>query len=154
MIGTLRPRTASAAVLAWLSITPALALANGPAPVPQSASVALRQIHIVSNGAWTDRISGDEGPEHCRAFRLTEPRVRRILTQSQPVTERAYAHDLDASRCHATGTARTSRGGRVHWRVDAEGRVLLTTSGGPVSYRQYLGPDLTGTRKTPATAPR
>lgn len=120
-------------VLACLSLaTAAGAHADGLPRISLPLQVA--EVNITANGAWSDRVSGDETPEFCRAFQLSPAEVKQYFQRSRQVSERAYAHDLDASRCRAAGKLRLKDGSEGEWAIDLDRRGLLILKDGRSAY--------------------
>ena len=117
---------------AWMCVT-ALLLGCATPAVPL-LSTGPDTVQIQRNGAWHDRISSDESAQDCATFLLSSADVRDFLTRARPVSERTYAHELDASRCVASGSARFFPGVTGQWQIDRERRGLLTLSDGRTLY--------------------
>jgi hypothetical protein len=92
-----------------------------PGPLP-----AIRVVTIGETGALAPTISGDETAQDCARFRPAEAQLRRYFRQARRVSFKAYTHDLDASRCYAAGQLTLADGSTAPWRVDREGRGLVT----------------------------
>jgi hypothetical protein len=90
---------------------------------------AIQGLVISETGALSTTLSGDETEQDCARFRPTEPQLRRYFRQARRVSFKAYTHDLDASRCHAAGELKLANGSTAAWRVDREGRGLVTLPG-------------------------
>lgn len=92
-----------------------------PGPLP-----AIRAITLSESGALSATISGDETAQDCARFRPSEQALRRYFRQARRVSFKAYTHELDASRCYAAGELKLADGRAAPWRVDREGRGLVT----------------------------
>jgi hypothetical protein len=91
---------------------------------------SIRNVAITANGAWTDQISGEETPEDCSRFRLNQSDVRSFFRKARRASFKEYVHDLDMSRCHATGQVTFSNGDRGEWHIDRERRGMIALSDG------------------------
>jgi hypothetical protein len=91
---------------------------------------AVKSVVILQNGAWSENISSDETAEICSKFVLSQSDVREFFRRARRVSYKEYSHDLDMSRCHATGKVVFANGDRGEWSVDRERRGLLTLSDG------------------------
>lgn len=95
---------------------------------------AIVSVEILDNGAWTASVSGDESRDVCMRFRLDVPDVQEFFQGAVRVSQRAYTHDLDMSRCHVTGRATLQGGGTAQWQIDRERRGRLSLSNGTNYY--------------------
>jgi hypothetical protein len=98
------------------------------------ALTAVRSVAVEANGLWSDAISSDETPELCARFALREHDVREFFRRARRASLKEYEHDLDMSRCHATGTIAFANGDHGRWVIDMERRGLLTLSDGRSMY--------------------
>jgi len=61
---------------------------------------------------------------------LTKKDVQEFFRRARRVSYKEYGHDLDMSRCYATGNVVFANGDRGGWTIDRERRGLLTLSDG------------------------
>jgi hypothetical protein len=90
----------------------------------------LKSVTVTSNGAWTDEVSGEETPDSCASFRLTTHKVRAFFEQARRASHKEYVHDLDMSRCYASGELVLSNGDRGVWRIDRARRGSIGLADG------------------------
>ena len=101
---------------------------------PRPYASAVRSVDITHNGLWTDNISGDETREHCAGFMLRPADVREYFRVSRRARRKEYVHDLDMSRCHATGHVRFANGSRGDWESARARRGRVRLSDGRALY--------------------
>ncbi len=94
----------------------------------------IKSVVIEENAAWTTHISSDEPPEACADFILTKADVRQLFKVAREATEREYEHDLDMSRCYASGRAVLQDGREAHWKIDRMRRGAQWFSDGTILY--------------------
>ncbi|MCA8492213.1 hypothetical protein OHZ10_14780 [Burkholderia arboris] len=109
-------------------------LPDGTSPGGALPTVVPESVEIVTNGAWSADISGDETADTCRTFVLRQADVRAFFKRASRVTERAYSHDLDAANCYAEGKARVAGGGSAKWRIDQARRGFISMPDGRTIY--------------------
>jgi hypothetical protein len=97
---------------------------------------AIRKIVIEKNGSWSEmRSSSDETPEMCASFILKESNVRRFFKVARFSSSHEQVHDLDISRCYASGRATLQDGREATWLIDrARLGVFEFTSGGALYF--------------------
>lgn len=117
--------------LLTLSTTALAGQGDGP---PRVGKLLPKAVEITKNGAWTDRISGDEGVDFCRAFVLKTQDVREFFEKARRVSERQYGHDLPAARCYAEGEVTFSNGVRGQWEIDQARRGVVVMPDGTAAY--------------------
>jgi hypothetical protein len=101
---------------------------------PRPYASTVKSVHITRNGLWTDHVSSDETREHCAGFVLRQADVREYFRVSRRASLKEYGHDLDMSRCHATGQVRFANGDRGEWRIDRARRGMVRLSDGRALY--------------------
>lgn len=106
----------------WVFV--ALIGASACASTVDNKTGAITSVRFVDNGAWTDQISSDETSEFCSGFVLTENDVRDFFKAARTATAREYEHDLDMSRCFASGELILS-GKSSLWKIDRARRGRL-----------------------------
>ncbi|HEY1057678.1 MAG TPA: hypothetical protein VGE55_02990 [Limnobacter sp.] len=92
------------------------------------------QLTVNKTGVLTHFISSDETAEVCSTFTVDAALAKAAIAGSELVSERVYAHDLDASNCSATGTLTWNRKTGT-WTLDRTGRILIVWSDGTAEYR-------------------
>ncbi|MCQ8896493.1 hypothetical protein NQT62_08620 [Limnobacter humi] len=92
------------------------------------------QLMVSKTGVLTQLISTDETAEECSTFTVDAAVAKAAIAESTLVSERAYAHDLDASNCSANGTL-SWHGKTGTWTLDRTGRILLVWADGKAEYR-------------------
>lgn len=102
--------------------------------VPIKVLPAIKSITVERNGAWTTDISGDEPREACTDFILTQGDVRQFFEIARDATEREYGHDLEMSRCYASGRVALRDGRNAHWKIDRTRRGALWFPDGSILY--------------------
>lgn len=120
-----------------MMLTAAALLAIGPAPGVAQEPL-LTGITITANGVRSDHVTGEESAADCARFNVDATRVAAFFAGARVVTTRDFYHDLDMSRCHASGTATlpsaTGGPGNARWFIDAAGRGSITLADGSVTY--------------------
>ena len=101
---------------------------------PRPYASAMKSVDITRNGLWTENISSDETREHCAGFVLRLGNVREYFRVSRRASRKEYVHDLDMSRCHATGRVRFANGDRGEWDIDRARRGRVHLSDGRALY--------------------
>lgn len=101
---------------------------------PRPYASTVKSVDITRNGLWTDSISSDETREHCAGFVLRLTDVREYFRVSRRASRKEYGHDLDMSRCHATGHVCFANGDRGEWDIDRARRGRVRLADGRVLY--------------------
>lgn len=96
--------------------------------------VAPKSVEIAHNGAWSDRISGDETAEMCRSFLLRPTDVSEFFMKARRATQRQYSHDLVAANCYVDGKVRLAGGAMASWKIDQARRGFITMPDGTTIY--------------------
>ena len=96
------------------------------------------QLTVDKTGVLTHLISSDETAEECFNFTVDAEVAKAAILGSELVSERVYAHDLDASNCSANGTLTWNRKTGT-WTLDRTGRILIVWSDGAAEYRLCKG---------------
>ena len=110
-------------------------MAHAPlAPAQAKGSSDKITVTVTGNGLRSDSVSGDETVASCGRFRLTARQVRGYFMKATTVDDRAYNHDLDMSRCYATGTVRLPGGDGGTWSIDRARRGVLVRRDGSHRY--------------------
>ncbi|WP_152603351.1 MULTISPECIES: hypothetical protein [Burkholderia] len=109
-------------------------LSDRGAPGGAVPVVGPESVEIVTNGAWSADISGDETADMCRTFVLRRADVSAFFKRASRVTERTYGHDLDAANCYAEGKARLAEGGTAKWQIDQARRGFISMPDGRTIY--------------------
>lgn len=80
---------------------------------------AIKKVIIEENGAWSDKLSSSpEPPESCADFVLKESDVRQFFKVARFSTSHANVHDLDVSRCYASGRIVLRDGQEATWQIN------------------------------------
>ena len=80
---------------------------------------AIKKVIIEENGAWSDKSSSSpEPPESCADFVLKESDVRQFFKVARFSTSHENVHDLDVSRCYASGRIVLRDGQEVTWQIN------------------------------------
>lgn len=109
-------------------------LGAGTANSAPATPPIIKSVMVEKNAAWTTHISSDEPNEACTDFLLTKADVRQFFKVAREATEREYEHDLDMSRCYASGSAVLQDGRTAHWKIDRMRRGALWFSDGTILY--------------------
>ena len=112
----------------------AIMMQVAPAPVQPAVRRGTATVTITGNGLRSDSVSSDETAAYCARFRLTPRQVRHYFARAKTVDSRAYNHDLDMSRCYATGTVRLPDGDGGVWTIDRARRGVLVRRDGSRRY--------------------
>lgn len=80
---------------------------------------SIKQVIIDKNAAWSkERSSSDETPESCADFVLKKSDVRQFFEVARFSTFHEHVHDLEISRCYATGRLVLRDGQVAQWEID------------------------------------
>jgi hypothetical protein len=110
-------------------------MAQAPlAPLQAEGRSGKIAVTVTGNGLRSDSVSSDETVAYCARFRLTARQVRGYFIKAATADGRAYNHDLDMSRCHATGTVRLPGGDGGTWSIDRARRGVLVRRDGSRRY--------------------
>lgn len=90
----------------------------------------IESINFEINGAWSERISSDETPEMCKNFVLKISDVNYFFSSASQISLKEYSHDLDMSRCHASGEISFSNKKKGKWKIDQARRGMINLSDG------------------------
>jgi len=104
--------------------------ASAQTAVSRVPKLIAAKVVVASNGARSMSVSGDETVDFCANFRLSARDVRDYFASAQQVNSQAYNHDLDMSRCHASGTVRFTNGWQGQWTIDLMRRGSLRLANG------------------------
>jgi hypothetical protein len=91
---------------------------------------AVKTVHISKNGAWSNLVSSDETPDVCAKFVLTQETVKDFFCHARRASSKEYGHDLDMSRCFASGKLVFANGDKGEWQIDRERRGVVTLEDG------------------------
>jgi hypothetical protein len=94
----------------------------------------IKNVSVTISGGWNNSISSDETPEHCSKFLLKASLVRSYFGEARRASHKEYVHDLDMSRCYASGQIAFSNGDRGVWHIDQERRGMIALSDGRKLY--------------------
>jgi hypothetical protein len=97
----------------------------------------VKSVIINQNGAFTGDISGNETPDTCSEFKLTEAEVKDFFSSARASSRRENLIDADMSNCFADGMLTLQDGNQAGWSIDQarRGEIRVTRpSGGAVLY--------------------
>lgn len=96
---------------------------------------AIQKVVIDKNGAWLDkRSSSDETQENCASFILKKSDVRHFFSVSRPSSSHEQVHDLEVSRCYASGNAVLQDGREATWIIDRARQGIFEFADGSALY--------------------
>ncbi|MDD3482818.1 hypothetical protein [Azovibrio restrictus] len=95
----------------------------------------IKKVLIDENAAWSDkRSSSDETPENCASFMLKESDVQRFFKIARFSSSHEQIHDLEVSRCYATGRAVLQDGREATWLIDRARQGIFELDDGSALY--------------------
>jgi hypothetical protein len=97
-------------------------------PASCDKSFKVKSVRVLKTGEWKSNSSGNETPEQCKLFQLSQKKALLWFQRSREISKHDWFEMMDWTPCRSSGTLITNGGKTYEWELDQSGRGRIFRS--------------------------